>query len=167
MHYRATKITLLVAAATIILSSLAIAQANCNVYTGDFTAVAPATCSSPVGICTHGTLTGQFPSTYDFSVDTLVPANDPASPNKFLYTGHSTITAADGAQMFGHDSGFLYIEADGHAPFVTTVKIAGGNQEFSHVSGKFVAPGVLHLADGSTDGTYTATICHGNSGNDD
>jgi hypothetical protein len=29
------------------------------------------------------------------------------------------------------------------------------------ISGQFVAPGVLDLAQGSTDGTYTAIICDG------
>jgi len=141
------------------LSTLAFADDKCSTFTGDFTAVAPATCSSPVGICTHGTLKGEFPSFYDFSVDTLAPANDPASPNKFVYTGHSTITTPSGATLTGHDGGFLYMEPDGHAPFVTTVKIVGGTQQFSNASGKFVAPGALHLADGSTVGTYTAKIC--------
>ena len=34
------------------------------------------------------------------------------------------ITAAHGgAQLFGHDSGFLFIEPDGTAPFVTTYQL--------------------------------------------
>ena len=53
---------------------------DCQTASGDFTAVRPQTCSSPVGICTHGTLKGDFPSTYDFVADTLQPANDPKSP---------------------------------------------------------------------------------------
>ena len=141
------------------LAVVAYADDKCTTYSGDFTAVAPAQCASPVGICTHGTLKGQFPSTYDFTADTMAPANDPSSPNKFVYTGHSIITAASGEQLFGSDSGFLYVEADGHAPFVTTVKIVGGTGQYSHTNGQFVAPGALHLVDGSTVGTYTAKIC--------
>ena len=145
--------------ALVAATTLAIAQDHCSVSTGDFTAVAPASCASPVGICTLGTLKGQFPSTYAFTAETLTPANDPASPNKFLYTGHSVITAANGDKLYGSDSGFLYIEPDGHAPFVTTVKIVGGTGQYSHAKGEFIAPGALHLADGSTVGTYTAFIC--------
>lgn len=135
------------------------ADDKCNVSTGDFTAVAPANCTSPVGICTLGTLKGQFPSTYAFTADTLAPAYDPASPNKFVYTGHSVITTPSGDVMYGSDSGFLYMEPDGHAPFVTTVKVVGGTGAYAHAKGQFVAPGVLHLSDGNTVGTYTAYIC--------
>lgn len=143
----------------IALATVALADDKCNVSTGDFTAVAPANCTSPVGICTLGTLKGQFPSTYAFTADTLAPAYDPASPNKFVYTGHSVITTPSGDQMYGSDSGFLYMEPDGHAPFVTTVKIVGGTGAYAHAKGQFVAPGVLHLSDGTTVGTYTAYIC--------
>lgn len=143
--------------------ALAIASAvfadECKTASGDFTAVRPLACSSPVQICTHGTLKGGFPSTYDFVADTLQPAGDPVSPNKFLYTGHSVITAADGSRLFGRDTGFLFIEPDGHAPFVTTVHIVGGTRQYAGASGQFVAPGVLHLDTGATDGTYTALIC--------
>ena len=158
MKARSVQLTLLVFT-LIALATVAVADDKCSVSTGDFTAVAPSTCTSPVGICTLGTLKGQFPSTYAFTADSLAPANDPASPNKFVYTGHSTITAASGDQMFGSDSGFLYMEPDGHAPFVTTVKIVGGTGAYAHAKGQFVAPGALHLADGSTVGTYTAYIC--------
>ncbi len=80
------------------------AKDGCKSFSGDFTAVAPADCTSPVGICTHGTLTGGFPSTYDFVADTLVSTG---VPGEFAYTGHSLITAAHGEQVFGRDSGVL------------------------------------------------------------
>jgi hypothetical protein len=152
-----------------VLVALALARVtladDCQTANGDFTAVPPQSCSSPVGICTHGTLTGGFPSTYDFVADTLQSANDPVSPNKSLYTGHSVITTPDGGQLFGRDTGFLFTEEDGHAPFVTTVHVIGGTQRYAGASGQFVAPGVLHLApsptQGTTDGTYTAVICPG------
>lgn len=157
--YIARKIRVTIVVTLLTVAIVALADDKCKVSTGDFTAVAPATCTSPVGICTLGTLKGQFPSTYAFTADTLAPANDPASPNKFVYTGHSVITTPSGDQLFGSDSGFLYIEPDGHAPFVTTVTVVGGTGRYAHAKGQFVAPGALHLADGSTVGTYTATLC--------
>src|SRR5467141_1841210 len=99
------------------------ADGGCRTFSGDFTAVPPAACPSPVGICTHGTLTGGFPSTYDFVADTLVSTG---VPGEFAYTGHSLITAAHGAQVFGHDSGVLTFLPNGTAPFVTTVQVVGG-----------------------------------------
>ena len=135
--------------------------ADCQTASGDFTAVSPQSCSSPVRICTHGTLRGDFPSTYDFIADTLQPANDPDSPNKSFYTGHSVITTPKHGQLFGRDTGFLFVEEDGRAPFVTTVHVVGGTRQYAGVSGQFVAPGVLDLTQGTTDGTYTAIICEG------
>jgi len=127
----------------------------CKTYTGTFTAVAPADCSSPVGICTHGTLVGGFPSTYDFVAETLVPTG---TPGEFAYTGHSVITTRPGT-LFGSDSGHLTMQPDGTAPFVTTVQLVGGTRKYEGVTGQFVAPGVLDLATGATVGSYTARIC--------
>ena len=130
-----------------ILAPIGVSRAaDCQVASGDFTAVRPQSCSSPVGICTHGTLRGGFPSTYDFVADTLVPANDPDSPNKSLYTGHSIITTPKNGQLFGRDTGFLFVEEDGRAPFVTTVHLVGGTRQYAGASGQIVAPGVLDLA---------------------
>lgn len=130
------------------------AGGGCHSYSGDFTAVAPAVCPSPYGICTHGTLVGGFPSTYDFVVDTLDFGTG-------AYTGHSTITTAQGALIFGSDSGVLVPNGDGTAGFVTTVHIVGGTRQYAHATGTFVAPGTLNLATGDTVGTYSATICLG------
>jgi hypothetical protein len=143
--------------AAVALGAAAAASAGpCKTYTGTFTAVAPADCSSPVGICTHGTLAGGFPSTYDFVADTLVPTGD---DGEFTYTGHSVITTTQGAQLFGSDSGHITFEPDGTAPFVTTVQIVGGTRQYEGATGQFVAPGVLDLATGATVGSYTARIC--------
>jgi hypothetical protein len=66
----------------------------CRTFAGSFT--------SPVRICTHGTLTGGFPSTYDFVMDTLVPTR---IPGVFAYTGHSLITLQSGATLTGATPG--------------------------------------------------------------
>jgi hypothetical protein len=143
-----------IAVLTLGLASSADAQ-QCKTYTGTFTAVAPAECFSPVGICTHGTLVGGFPSTYDFVADTLVPAG---GPGEFAYTGHSVIATRQG-KLFGADSGHLTMLPDGTASFVTTVQLVGGTRRYEGVTGQFVAPGVLDLATGATVGSYTARIC--------
>ena len=132
------------------------AQGGCKSFSGEFTAVAPAVCTSPFHICTHGTLTGGFPSTYDFTVDTLVQI----SPNQSAYTGHSTITVLHGgAQLSGSDSGVLTFLPDGTASFVTTVDVVGGTRQYAGATGQIVAPGILTLATGATVGTYSGTIC--------
>ena len=143
----------LAAAALLTTSGAALAAAGgCRSYAGDFTAVAPPTCAGI--ICTHGTLTGGFPSTYDFTATQVDFATG-------AYSGHSTITTDEGALIFGSDSGVLVPNGDGTANFVTTVHIVGGTRQYAHATGEFIAPGVLNLATGDTVGTYSATVCLG------
>jgi hypothetical protein len=145
----------LAAVALLTTSGAALAAAGgCHSYSGDFTAVAPPTCAGI--ICTHGTLVGGFPSTYDFA----------ATDVNFVtgaYSGHSTITTEQGALIFGSDSGVLVPNPPDFttANFVTTVEIVGGTRQYAHATGSFVAPGVLNLVTGDTVGTYSATICLG------
>ncbi len=154
-------ITLLVTA--LVLASAGAAAANCKDRDGDFTSVLipPPGCTSPVGICTLGTLTGEFPSTYNFTMDTLAPAGDPENPTKFVFTGHSVITDAHGGILFGSDSGIIFIDLPAPGPFVTTVDVVGGTRGYKKASGEFVASGVLDLISGNAVGTYTSTICKG------
>ena len=105
--------------------------------------IPPPGCTSLVGICTLGTLTGEFPSTYNFTMDSLVPAGDPANPTKFVFTGHSVITDAHGGILFGSDSGFIFIDLPAPGAFVTRVEVVGGTRGYKKASGEFVASGVL------------------------
>ena len=130
----------------------------CRTFAGSFTAVPPQQCASPVRICTHGTLTGGFPSTYDFVMDTLVPTR---IPGVFAYTGHSLITVPSGASLTGSDSGLMRLNGNGTASFVTVVRIVGGTGELAGATGGIVAPGTLNLATGSTAGTYSGALCGG------
>jgi hypothetical protein len=136
-------------------SPAAFAEDGCKSFSGAFTAVAPAVCPSAVNICTHGTLTGGFPSIYDFVMDTLVPTG---RPGEFTYTGHSVITTKHGAQLFGSDSGVLQ-SLGAVGAFVTTVQVYGGTRKYLGATGTIVAPGVLEFATGATTGTYSGTIC--------
>jgi hypothetical protein len=159
-----------VVAAALALVSASAALAGCKDREGDFTSILipPPACTSPVGVCTLGTLTGEFPSSYNFTMDTLVPAGDPAHPDEFAYTGHSVITDAHGGVIFGSDSGVIFINGPAPAPFVTTVEIVGGTRGYKKASGNFVATGVLDFVTGDAVGTYTSTICKGNGhGGDD
>src|SRR4051812_2372206 len=132
----------------LVLASAGAAAANCKDRDGDFTSVLipPPGCTSAVGICTLGTLTGEFPSTYNFTMDTLDPAGDPAHPTKFVFTGHSVITDAHGGIS---DSGFIFIAPPVPGPFVTTVEIVGGARGYKKASGEFVASGVLDFISGN------------------
>jgi len=54
---------------------------GCTESTGGFTntLIPPPACMSPVGVCTHGLLGGDLAgASYDFTMNTLQPACDPA-----------------------------------------------------------------------------------------
>src|ERR1700710_2072436 len=67
--------------------------AACVAYFGPFSSQTGDPCASPIGLCTHGTLEGEFPAQYDFTFATLESADAPSDPTKFVYTGNSVVTA--------------------------------------------------------------------------
>jgi hypothetical protein len=153
---RCTRLTVVcLALPCLVVAQSARARDGCTSFRGEFTAVPPPTCASAVGICTHGTLTGGFPSTYDFVMDTLVPTS---TPGVFTYTGHSVITTPQGAQLFGNDSGVLQMQG-AQAAFVTTVQVYDGTRQYAGATGTLVAPGILDLTTGNTTGAYSGTVC--------
>src|SRR4051812_30134353 len=83
----------------------------CKDVSGPFSSIVVAgpDCASPIGICTHGLLTGNFHATYDFTMMTLEPANDPTDPSKFIYTGTSVITERSGKKMLSVDTGVMHM----------------------------------------------------------
>jgi len=148
---RLRRMTIAVLAAVLAAPAAARAK-DCTRVSGPFSAVPPATCASPVGICTHGRLTGGLSATYDFVADTqtvLPPAAE--------LTGHSTITFdKGGAVLLGQDTSTLSLLT---GDFTTTVHIVGGTHQYKRGSGTIVAVGVFDFATGATAGIYTGTIC--------
>jgi hypothetical protein len=163
-------------AALFTLALVAVASADedhqCRDVDGPFTSnVVPVPpCTSPVGLCTHGILTGDLDATYDFTAQTLMPANDPEHPNRLVYTGTSVITAAHGqSQMFSNDTGYLDMNADPTAasPFATTVVIQSGTYGWKHTGGMLVASGDLVFATGVAVGSYVGSLCPDHGSCDD
>jgi hypothetical protein len=140
----------------------------CQHFDGPFSSVtvAPPECTSPVGLCTHGLLTGEFVGTYDFTVETLTP--DPSDPTTLVLTGHSVVTTKNG-QMFTDDVSILHnMGPTTPSPFVTTAVVGSGTHHWRATSGQFVATGSLVLATGQATGSYTADLCRdrGEEGDD-
>lgn len=138
---------------------------HCRDVEGPFTStiVPPPACTSPVGLCTHGLLHGDLEASYDFVADTLVPADDPAHPGRMIYTGTSTITPYEHAdiigQLFSDDDGFLDPDAFGHAFFETTVHVNRGTKLEKRTDGTLVASGNLDFTTGEAIGTYIGELC--------
>jgi hypothetical protein len=149
---------MMAAALTVVLAAPAAARAkDCRDVSGPFSAVPPASCPSPVGICTHGQLTGGLTATYDFVADSQTVVFPTAS-----LTGHSTITIdKGGALLLGQDTSTLSLET---GAFTTTVHIVGGSHQYKDASGTLVAVGVFDFATGATSGTYSGTICKKSEG---
>ena len=132
---------------------------RCRHYDGPFSSVtvAPPQCTSPVGLCTHGLLTGEFEGTYDFTVATIAP--DPYDPSAMVLTGTSVITTQRG-QIFTNDVSVMRpMGPFNPSPFVTTAVISSGTHRYRHTTGQFVAAGGLTLATGQAIGSYTADLC--------
>jgi hypothetical protein len=136
-------------------------HSTCRDYSGPFSSqtVPPPTCTSPVGLCTHGLLRGDFPAIYDFTFSTLQSANDPTDPTEFVYTGHSVVTSTRGV-MHTNDNGVIHIPTNGDpAPFATTAIVANGTGTFVNATGVFVAQGDLDFSTGEAVGSFIAHIC--------
>lgn len=133
----------------------------CRNFDGPFASdtVPPPTCTSPVGLCTHGLLQGDFPADYDFTFSTLQSSGDPTDPTAFVYTGHSTITTKHFGIIHTDDSGVIHIPATGPSHFTTTAVAATGTGRFVGVTGAFVATGDLDFTTGHADGSYFAHLC--------
>src|SRR5579862_9702827 len=71
-------------------------KSRCHAFYGPFSSVVvlPPACTSPVGLCTNGILTGEFPATYDFTA--LTQTTDPTDPNVVTLTGKSVVTSSEG-----------------------------------------------------------------------
>ena len=145
--------TMMMAALAAVLAAPVAARAkDCTNVSGPFSAVPPATCASPVGICTHGQLTGGLTAAYDFVADSQTVAFPIAS-----LTGHSTITMdKGGAVLLGQDTSELDVVT---GEFTTTVHIVGGTHQYKRGSGTIVAVGVFDFVTGATAGTYSGTVC--------
>ena len=158
---RTTSVVLL-GTSILLLTFSGLAYAGCKHFDGPFSSVLvpPPACTSPIGLCTHGHLSGDLEATYDFTFASLAPAGDPSDPTKFFYTGTSIVTTSKGV-ITTADTGVIS-GAGPINPFVTTAQVAGGTHRYKNASGAFVATGELNGPTGVAVGTYTATICHGN-----
>ena len=128
---------------------------GCQAFFGPFSSVVVAqpACKSPVGLCTHGILTDEFPATYDFAA--LTQKADPSDTTTIILTGTSVVTAADGL-LFTNDTSVLHLTT---GAFVTKALVREGTKQFEDTSGGFIATGVLNLQTGQAHGTYSAILC--------
>ncbi|HEY7111665.1 MAG TPA: hypothetical protein VIA45_01925 [Thermoanaerobaculia bacterium] len=129
-------------------------KSKCQAFYGPFTSVVvpPPDCKSPVGLCTHGTLVGELPATYDFTA--LTQTADPNDPNVVTLTGKSVVTTAAGVIRTDDVSVINFASGD----FVTKALVHKTKIREAKTGG-FIAAGNLDLATGQATGNYSAILC--------
>ena len=132
---------------------------RCRAFYGPFSSVVvpPPDCKSPVGLCTHGTLIGEFQGTYDFTA--LTEETDSNHPNSILLTGMSVVTTSKGV-IHTDDTSILNVVT---GDFVTKAIVHDSDIAEAQTGG-FIAAGNLNLATGEATGTYSAVLCSGSVG---
>lgn len=114
-------------------------------------------CSSAVGFCTAGTLTGSLRGNYSFVMDTLMPSPQATTPAVVYYTGSSLVQPKWGGSLVGTDNGVIDIgNTDKQAAMVT---ITDGADGLEGAHGYLLLRGNLNLANGETTGDYSGEIC--------
>lgn len=138
-------------------------EPSCAAFYGPFSSQTGLPCTSPIGLCTHGSLEGEYQAQYDFTFETLESAEDPSDPTKFVYTGVSVVTPRDGSgALTTEDTGVIHIPTDGTpSPFVTKAIIVEGEKKNKKTSGGFVATGSLVFESGLAVGSFSAVLCSG------
>jgi hypothetical protein len=131
---------------------------GCDKVKGKFAAMSVPVppCTSPVGVCTHGTLKGGLKGSYDLTVATLIPTPDPATPTVFFFSGTSVVTLNNGDVITGIDNGALNLAPPaviGSGSFSTLLTIVDGAAGWLHIRG------VLDLNTGQVTGHYDGLIC--------
>jgi hypothetical protein len=129
-------------------------KTQCQAFYGPFTSVVvpPPDCESPVGLCTHGTLVGEFPASYDFTA--VTQEVDPDDPNIVTLTGTSIVTTATGVIHTDDVSVINFATGD----FVTKALVHKSNIR-GEKAGGFIAAGNLDFTTGQATGNYSAVLC--------
>jgi hypothetical protein len=129
--------------------------------TGRFEAdpVPPPECTSPVGLCTRGTLSGALRGTYEFVAQSFIPSGAPATPAITFYTGESAISTRRGAQLFGGDTGTIDLDPTRSGAMSALLTFTGGTGYLTGATGQLHLAGNLDFATGKTSGTYHGELC--------
>jgi hypothetical protein len=133
----------------------AIVAAASNEDHGKFASmVITAGCTSPVGICTAGTLTGGLKGSFEFTATSLVPTADTPSTSVLLYTG-DIVVHTDGGDLLCKDAGAF--ESTGDGAVSSVCHITGGTGDFVGAQGQIQFVGTFTFAAGG-NGDYRAVL---------
>jgi hypothetical protein len=99
-------------------------------------------CTSPVGVCTAGRLTGGIQGTFVFTAKTLTPTADTPATGVMLYTGEIVIRTARG-EIRVKDAGAINYTAGGTGDVGASSTIVGGTGHNTGISGRLRIAGTF------------------------
>ena len=119
--------------------------------------VPAAQCSSAVGFCTAGKLTGSLRGDYSFVMDSLMPSPQATTPGVIYYTGSSLVQPVWGGSLVGTDNGVIDLGGNGKQAAMVTITDGADGLQGAH--GYLLLRGNLDQATGVTTGDYSGQIC--------
>ena len=119
-------------------------------------------CLSPIGLCTSGTIEGNFglDGTTYLTTDSFAPgpATAPKAPNVFSYSGTLQITSRHGT-LTTRDTGIFDPLPTGTGVFTSFDIITGGTGRYAGASGILFIAGRTVASSGQFVSTVTGAVC--------
>ncbi len=142
------------------------AEQTCKPVTGHFLAsiVPPGQAFCPNlqnQFCTAGRVWGGIQGDYQFVMTGQFPAAALGGTASVLFfTGHSDIALQSGDHLFGTDTGAIDLpQLGGAGGFASLITFNGGTGSMSAATGQIRLRGEFSLANATTSGDYTGTVC--------
>jgi hypothetical protein len=119
-------------------------------FTG--TQVTGPSCTSPVNLCVHGTLSGGIKGTFD----TTTSATSPGEPSGIVFLSSNSVIQTTSGSLFTTDSTAINTNPGGDGEFASLSEITDGTGSFGSTSGYFQLVGTFK--NGVESGTYTGKL---------
>ena len=150
----------------LVVCAPAIADQTCKPVTGHFLAsiVPPGQefCPNlPNQFCTAGRVWGGIQGQYQFVMSAQYPAALlGGTPSVLFFTGKSDIKLDSADHVFGTDTGSIDLQfLGGQGGFASLITFNGGTGSMSTATGQIRLRGEFSLANATTSGDYTGTVC--------
>jgi hypothetical protein len=153
---------MLVGMASMLTDTRVNAEDQCRDVNGHYAerAVAPTSCSSPVGLCIEGEFSGGIRGAFAVTATSLTPTADTPTTAVVLFTGDGVIRARVGGKqgdLFFKSAGAFHTVGSGE--IVDLQLITGGTGALTGASGALRASGTFDPVAGSGESEYTGMVC--------
>lgn len=156
-------VRLLLAGVSLVLTATGVnAEDKCRPVNGHYAerAVAPTSCSSPVGLCIQGEFSGGVRGAFAVTATSFTGTADTPTTAVIHFTGDGVIHARIGSRqgdLFFKSAGAFHTVGTGE--IVDLQFVTGGTGSLAGATGALRASGTFDPATGSGESEYTGTIC--------